>query len=121
MASQSNVLLLLLLLGVMAVAVSAADVVPAGGADGWNEGIYYGTIDLHPGDSLVFSYPEGVHNVVQTDLNGYKGCYAGSNAPTWTSGNDKITFYDPQVSYYICTFAGHCNNGMKVIVNVMQP
>ncbi|CAM6098023.1 unnamed protein product [Calypogeia fissa] len=121
MASQSNVLLLLLL-GVMAVAVSAGQMYTAGGAKGWDVGINYGTMDVDLGDSVEFNFLKGAHNLVKVDLNGYQSCYdnPSDKNPVWTSGT-VITFNEAVASYYICTFAGHCDAGMKVIVNVRKP
>ncbi|RWW17973.1 hypothetical protein GW17_00018073 [Ensete ventricosum] len=61
----------------------------------------------------VFNYAKGAHNVVVVDADGYNSCTAKSGSKTYTSGNDKITL-TKGTSYFICSFTGHCDAGMKI-------
>ncbi|RWW22715.1 hypothetical protein BHE74_00043069 [Ensete ventricosum] len=61
----------------------------------------------------VFKYGQGAHNVVVVDADGYNSCKAKSGSKTYTSGNDKITLAKG-TSYFICSFPGHCDAGMKI-------
>ena len=68
---------------------------------------------VHP----VFKYGQGAHNVVVVDAQGYDSCTAKSGSKTYTSGNDKITLAKG-TSYFICSYPGHCDGGMKIKVVV---
>ncbi|RWR77138.1 basic blue-like protein [Cinnamomum micranthum f. kanehirae] len=70
------------------------------------------------GDVLVFNYDPTSHNVVAVDSGGYTGCTASSGAQVYQTGNDQITL-TKGMNYFICSFAGHCENGMKIAVNAV--
>ncbi|KAF0932910.1 hypothetical protein E2562_013110 [Oryza meyeriana var. granulata] len=80
------------------------------GVAGWENGKAFSA-----GDVLVFNYDTMMHNVVQVDQAGYDACTAGAGDTTHTSGNDKITLAAGK-AFFICSFPGHCANGMKIAV-----
>ncbi|CAH9125625.1 unnamed protein product [Cuscuta epithymum] len=70
------------------------------------------------GDSLVFKYPKGTHNVVAVSKETYDKCGAPRLGvdKVLTSGNDVFTLKKGP-NYFICSFPGHCAGGMKYMVN----
>uniref|UniRef100_A0ACD5ZJK8 Uncharacterized protein n=1 Tax=Avena sativa TaxID=4498 RepID=A0ACD5ZJK8_AVESA len=80
------------------------------GVAGWENGKAFSA-----GDVLVFKYDPNAHNVVEVDEADYNSCTAAADAKTYTSGNDKITLSGGK-TFYICSFPGHCENGMKIAV-----
>ncbi|KAJ3689437.1 hypothetical protein LUZ61_018601 [Rhynchospora tenuis] len=78
--------------------------------DSWTNGKTFVT-----GDTLVFNYQQGVHNVVPVSAAGYRSCKASSNSKVGNSGNDKFTLKKGS-NYFICSIPGHCSAGMKVLV-----
>lgn len=63
----------------------------------------------------VFKYDPKVHNTVSVNKAGYNGCTAPRGSKVFTSGNDRIRLVKG-TNYFICSFAGHCQAGMKVAV-----
>ncbi|CAL9119934.1 unnamed protein product [Musa textilis] len=97
--------------------ISAAAEFPVGDSDGWSfdVGNWPNGKTFKAGDVLVFKYDKGAHNVVVVDADGYNSCTAKSGSKTYTSGNDKITLAKG-TSYFICSYPGHCDAGMKIKV-----
>ncbi|TVU33311.1 hypothetical protein EJB05_25144, partial [Eragrostis curvula] len=102
--------------------VAQAAVIPVGGGTGWTFGVgnswARGKQPLAVGDVLVFQYAADEHNVVQVDQNGYNSCKAGVGSPVHTSGDDRITLTESGKHFFICTFPGHCSEGMRIAVTV---
>ncbi|XP_015942905.1 basic blue protein [Arachis duranensis] len=76
------------------------------------------------GDVLEFNYMFGMHNVMEVDKSFFELCIPipkiGSefgDTVHW-SGNDQIQLRSGQ-SYFICSFLGHCQRGMKIAVNAV--
>ncbi|WOL02581.1 basic blue protein-like [Canna indica] len=67
------------------------------------------------GDVLVFKYNPSVHNVAAVSAAGYNSCSAPRGAKVLTSGNDRVTLARGR-NYFICSFAGHCQSGMKMAI-----
>ncbi|RRT43289.1 hypothetical protein B296_00003016 [Ensete ventricosum] len=63
----------------------------------------------------VFNYNPSVHNVVAVRAAGYNSCSAPRGSRVSTSGKDRITLARG-TNYFICSFAGHCQSGMKIAV-----
>ncbi|XP_015159273.1 mavicyanin-like [Solanum tuberosum] len=76
--------------------------------------------EFHVGDKLIFKYKEGAHNVYKADLAAFQSCVAGANVEPLTSGNDVIDLKTPGKKWYFCGVNNHCEQGMKVAVNVLQ-
>ncbi|KAI5062139.1 hypothetical protein GOP47_0022678 [Adiantum capillus-veneris] len=69
------------------------------------------------GDILEFVYGSN-HDVVEVNAANYQSCAAGSNT-VFTDGDTKYTLSGVGMKYYICTVSTHCNQGMKVSINVV--
>ncbi|CAL9094467.1 unnamed protein product [Musa acuminata var. zebrina] len=97
--------------------ITAAAEIPVGDSDGWSfdVGNWPNGKTFKAGDVLVFKYDKGSHNVVVVDADGYDSCTSKSGSKTYTSGTDKITLAKG-TSYFICSYPGHCDGGMKIKV-----
>ncbi|KAL9174672.1 hypothetical protein ABFS82_02G066200 [Erythranthe guttata] len=89
-----------------------------GDSSGWAFGIagWENGKSFKAGDSLVFNYGAGAHNVVVVDKANYDSCSVPASAPTYTSGQDNIVL-NKGANYFICGFNGHCQAGMKIAAN----
>ncbi|TVU45438.1 hypothetical protein EJB05_04925, partial [Eragrostis curvula] len=65
---------------------------------------------------LLFKYSPAAHNVVAVSAAGYKSCSAPRGAKMFRSGNDRVTLRRG-TNYFICSFPGHCQYGMKIAIN----
>ncbi|WOL19301.1 basic blue protein-like [Canna indica] len=88
-----------------------------GDSQGWGFMSYTNWVNgksFAAGDTLVFNYQAGLHNVVPVNAAGYRSCKASGSASTAaTSGNDKFTL-KKGTNYFICSLPGHCGAGMKI-------
>ncbi|KAL0335195.1 UNVERIFIED_CONTAM: Chemocyanin [Sesamum radiatum] len=75
---------------------------------GWEKGKPF-----KAGDTLIFKYVVGQHNTVVVDKASYDSCSVPAGAPTYSSGNDKLTLKKGP-NYFICGIRGHCEAGMKI-------
>ncbi|KAL6647882.1 hypothetical protein ACP70R_015323 [Stipagrostis hirtigluma subsp. patula] len=74
------------------------------------------------GDSLLFTYPKDNHTLYEMGKDDFAACNVNSNGiKSWDSGNDTVALDKPGKRWFICTKAGHCINGMKLIVDVAYP
>ncbi|XP_044984313.1 basic blue protein-like [Hordeum vulgare subsp. vulgare] len=120
-------------LGAMAVVVAVATLLPAtasaasytvGDGSGWDIGIDYHAWasgkKFRVGDTLEFLYSlgEAEHNVVLVDAQSFAACTVPSNAPTLTTGDDTVSLTQAGQWFFICGIEGHCQDGMKLAVNV---
>ncbi|ONK61343.1 uncharacterized protein A4U43_C08F28880 [Asparagus officinalis] len=115
-AVQSAALLVILCVVGQCIVTEAATYV-VGGSGGWtfNSVGWTSGKRFRAGDVLVFNYSPSVHNVVAVSAAGYKSCTAPRGARALTSGRDRITLRRG-TNYFICSFAGHCQAGMKIAV-----
>ncbi|KAA0042833.1 blue copper protein-like [Cucumis melo var. makuwa] len=102
--------------------VLAATNYTVGDKSGWNLGVDYfsWTSDktFFVGDSLVFKYEKGKHNVLNVDVSSFSQCAAPKDQPPMVSGNDVITLTTPGTKWFICTIPHHCNSGQKLVISV---
>ncbi|CAD6264438.1 unnamed protein product [Miscanthus lutarioriparius] len=120
MASRSALIALLVV--VSSVAAASAATFTVGDSSGWTVGsVNYTTWasgkTFAPGDTLVFNFATGAHDVVEVDKSGYDGCSTSNAANTIQNGPATITLTSG-THYYICGFTGHCGSGMKLAVTV---
>ncbi|GFP93880.1 blue copper protein [Phtheirospermum japonicum] len=80
----------------------------SGGMDAWLK-----NKEFKVGDTLVFNYPNTIHNVAEVNETVYNSCQSGSVA-AHSSGHDSITLKTKGVHYFICTKPNHCKGGMKM-------
>lgn len=64
-------------------------------------------------------YKAGSHNVIKSNQTEFQQCLKSLTAPPLTTGNDIIPLKTPGMKWYICGFADHCANGMKLAINVL--
>ncbi|OVA02350.1 Plastocyanin-like [Macleaya cordata] len=94
-----------------------------GGSQGWGLSVSYtdwvAESSFAAGDTLVFNYPAGAHDVIHVSALGYRRCQASARelAKVATTGNDKFTL-KKGANYFICSYEGHCSACLKIKVNV---
>ncbi|GJM96364.1 hypothetical protein PR202_gb11224 [Eleusine coracana subsp. coracana] len=98
------------------LAESAVYTVGDRGGWGFNTAAWTRGKRFRAGDVLVFKYSPSAHNVVPVTAAGYRSCVAPRGARALRSGNDRVTLRRG-TNYFICTFPGHCQSGMKIAVN----
>ncbi|KAJ8475939.1 hypothetical protein OPV22_019666 [Ensete ventricosum] len=97
--------------------VAEAATYVVGGNSGWTFNVagWPRGKSFRAGDVLLFNYNPSVHNVVAVRAAGYNSCSAPRGSRVSTSGKDRITLARG-TNYFICSFAGHCQSGMKIAV-----
>ncbi|GJN23068.1 hypothetical protein PR202_gb10685 [Eleusine coracana subsp. coracana] len=123
MASRAPLLAVAVLVAAALLpATASAASYRVGDDSGWDNGVDYdawaGGKKFKVGDTLEFLYSEGFHNVVVVDAASYAACAIPGNAPTLTSGDDRVALRQAGQWFFICGVAGHCESGMKLAVNV---
>ncbi|PON58819.1 Phytocyanin domain containing protein [Parasponia andersonii] len=117
MAAMATALLVLLL---AAPAVRGAQYT-VGDTAGWNSGVDYTawTSDktFTVGDTLVFNYDTS-HKVDEVNQNDYKSCSTSNVLKSHGGTTVTITLSTSGSVYFICPTPGHCDNGMKLQVDV---
>ncbi|KAK7314744.1 hypothetical protein VNO77_33272 [Canavalia gladiata] len=93
-----------------------------GGASGWdlssNIQAWYSTITFNVGDDLVFIYTP-VHDVVELNQLGYETCTIANALSTYDTGETVIHLTAPGTRYFVCGRLGHCQQGLKLQVQVL--
>ncbi|KAI3453529.1 hypothetical protein Pfo_010192 [Paulownia fortunei] len=90
---------------------------------GWNLGVNYTAWakrkDFRVGDTLMFMYTPGAHNVLKVNGSDFQKC-ASSNATAvpFTSGNDVIPLAITGKKWYISDIGDDCPKGMKLVITV---
>ncbi|PON99736.1 Phytocyanin domain containing protein [Trema orientale] len=117
MAAMATALLVLLL---AAPAVRGAQYT-VGDTAGWNSGVDYTawTSDktFTVGDTLVFNYDTS-HKVDEVNQNDYNSCSTSNVLKSHGGTTVTITLSTAGSVYFICPTPGHCDNGMKLQVDV---
>ncbi|CAN7044827.1 hypothetical protein BRARA_B03278 [Brassica rapa] len=95
-----------------------------GGSQGWEESVDFDSWSsdqsFKVGDQLVFKY-SGLHSVVELGSEtAYKSCDLGTPVNSLSSGNDVVKLSETGTRYFACGTPGHCEQGMKVKVNVVS-
>nr|CAB3455773.1 unnamed protein product [Digitaria exilis] len=81
---------------------------------GWTNGKTF-----RVGDTLMFMYQPGAHTVIQVGKDDFISCnLQGNQLGAWTSGNDVVHLDKPGKVWFFCSIPGHCDNGMKLVVDV---
>ncbi|KAG5594154.1 hypothetical protein H5410_035386 [Solanum commersonii] len=70
------------------------------------------------GDTLVFNFTTGVHDVAKVTKSAYDSCSSSGPVSLITVGPANITLNSTGTEYFICTFGQHCNAGQKLAINV---
>ncbi|XP_043715236.1 blue copper protein 1a-like [Telopea speciosissima] len=74
---------------------------------------------FHIGDTLVFNYEEGTHNVMQVNKTGYENCIREPIFGMLVTGNDSIHLTALGTFWYICGVGKHCEYGQKLSITVV--
>ncbi|CAM0879054.1 unnamed protein product [Alopecurus aequalis] len=78
---------------------------------------------FHPGDTLIFRFQRGEHNVLEVSEADYNSCNATSPIDTFSAGLTSIALDATGTRYFICGFPGHCTTtgtgGMKLKIDVL--
>ncbi|KAJ9556087.1 hypothetical protein OSB04_010701 [Centaurea solstitialis] len=80
--------------------------------------------EFYVGDTLVFKYPPGEHNVLYVCGKVFQSCYIPQHfeALALKSGNDKFLLDKPGKQHFVCAIGGngkHCEAGMKLCIDVL--
>ncbi|XP_006358287.1 blue copper protein-like [Solanum tuberosum] len=70
------------------------------------------------GDTLVFNFVNGTHNVAMVSKASYDSCNTTSPINTISNGPARIRLTNSGEHYYMCTFPRHCSLGQKLAINV---
>ncbi|KAL9268869.1 Basic blue protein-like protein [Drosera capensis] len=89
-----------------------------GGTGGWGFGVssWPKGKTFKAGDVLVFNYDSSIHIVVRVDKSGYNSCSSPTGAKAYSTGSDRINLAKG-MNYFICSYPGHCQAGMKIAIN----
>ncbi|KAL9167346.1 hypothetical protein ABFS82_05G091000 [Erythranthe guttata] len=122
MALRSAFLITMIIALAVAPAAFATDYT-VGDDSGWKLGVNYTEWaegkNFRVGDTIMFMYKSGAHNVMKVNGSDFQKC-ASSNetAVPLTTGNDVIPLATPGKKWYICTVGEHCSKGMKLVITV---
>ncbi|CAK8563433.1 unnamed protein product [Lathyrus sativus] len=72
------------------------------------------------GDTLVFNFPTGQHDVAKVTKSNFDGCNGANTLSMLTNGPATVTLNETGQQYFICTFGTHCSMGQKVSINVVK-
>ncbi|OIT27753.1 blue copper protein [Nicotiana attenuata] len=94
-----------------------------GGDKGWTIDVDYQAWakdkTFKVGDTLVFKYTKGHHNVFKVNQTGFQNCIAPPPSEGLTTGHDVITLAKPGKKWYICGFPTHCSDhNQKLVITV---
>ncbi|WOK94624.1 hypothetical protein Cni_G03329 [Canna indica] len=122
MASYMLVVLSIVLLSAVAPFVKAEDFI-IGDASGWIPDFNYTAWvegkHFRVGDNIIFTYAEGVHNVIPVGGAAFKACNAsGATNNVFSSGNDVVPLKTAGRKWYICGKGDHCERGQKLVITV---
>ncbi|XP_056158391.1 blue copper protein 1a-like [Syzygium oleosum] len=104
MASQFAILAIVALVALPSVALATQWTV--GDDNGWT--IYYNYTDwakdkvFRVGDSLLFNYQVGNHNVFKVNMTDFQACNIPPAYEALATGHDVIPLTAPGVKWYIC-------------------
>ncbi|XP_060210233.1 blue copper protein-like [Lycium barbarum] len=119
----STAFLIALVVVVMVTAPVMATDHWVGDEQGWKLNFDYkiwaATKEFHVGDRLIFKYKQGAHNVYSADEEAFQSCIARYFVSPLISGNDVITLTTPGKRWFLCGVGKHCENGMKLAINVL--
>ncbi|GLJ42171.1 hypothetical protein SUGI_0873190 [Cryptomeria japonica] len=110
------------LTSLLSVRVEGKDIV-VGDENNWKLGFNYTawaeTKTFKVGDTLVFNYGKGSHNVQSVSGAAFKDCSTGSDAVSFESGEDRVPLKTAGNMWFLCSVGKHCQNGMKFKITVL--
>ncbi|KAG2584569.1 blue copper protein-like [Panicum virgatum] len=121
MAASRSALIALLVV-VSCTAAASAVTFTVGDTQGWSLRGDYATWasgkDFKVGDTLLFNFATGAHDVLEVSKSDYDGCNTGNAMNNIQTGPATVNLTSAGDHYYICGISGHCGGGMKLAVNV---
>ncbi|KAK7305787.1 hypothetical protein VNO77_43699 [Canavalia gladiata] len=72
------------------------------------------------GDTLVFKYAVGEHNVFKVNGTAFQSCTVPPASEALSTGSDSIVLATPGRKWYICGVGQHCNSGQKLVITVQS-
>ncbi|CAF2285075.1 unnamed protein product [Brassica rapa] len=114
---------LMILLALFGVAVGGT-VHKVGDSSGWTMmGVNYeawaSSRTFQVGDSLVFEYNNGFHDVTEVTHNNFELCEPSKPLAKYQTGSDTISLTKPGYQNFICGFPSHCDIGQKLQILVL--
>ncbi|CAA6667180.1 unnamed protein product [Spirodela intermedia] len=70
------------------------------------------------GDSLVFNFNNGAHDVLEVTRANYDDCTTSNPIATYTTGPATVELTAAGTRYFICGVNGHCSAGQKMTLTV---
>ncbi|CAB4308172.1 unnamed protein product [Prunus armeniaca] len=125
MALGKSRLTFLLILAFFGVCFGA--VYRVGDSNGWtSRGLvdyneWASTKDFYVNDTLIFTYNNQFHNVMQVTNQDFESCNPTSPVAVYTSGSDTITLERHGNFYFMCGAPGHCQAGQRVEITATLP
>ncbi|KAL8536055.1 hypothetical protein ACS0TY_011621 [Phlomoides rotata] len=97
--------------------VAEAATYTVGGSGGWTFNVagWPKGKTFKAGDTLLFNYGPGAHNVVAVNSAGYRGCSTPRGSKVVQTGKDQIRLVKGP-NFFICNFPSHCESGMKIAI-----
>ncbi|WCJ30040.1 Cupredoxin superfamily protein [Euphorbia peplus] len=71
------------------------------------------------GDSLLFNFVTGVHDVATVTADAYNNCNKANLLNIQNNGPANVTLNSTGTFYYFCTFSNHCSIDQKLAVTVV--
>nr|XP_043611498.1 mavicyanin-like [Erigeron canadensis] len=122
---MSRLLLIMIIKGVL-MKVVMGTVYTVGDSQGWailvnsDYTTWTSSKRFRVGDTLLFHYHPGSHNVIQVNRYNYRSCNTSAPWKTFGTGNDSFNIKAPGHYYFSCSFPGHCEAGQKLNVRVLK-
>ncbi|XP_072986527.1 blue copper protein 1a-like [Typha latifolia] len=125
MASKQIPVVLTVIFAVLLAIARATDYV-VGDEKGWGLEVNYTSWaenkEFRVGDTILFSYASGAHNVIEVGGPDFRACNvpqpAAANA--LTSGSDVITLTSTGRRWFLCGKEGHCQKGQKILIPIRE-
>ncbi|XP_022730712.1 blue copper protein-like isoform X2 [Durio zibethinus] len=70
------------------------------------------------GDTLVFNFTNGAHDVARVTKANYDACNSSSSLFLLSNSPANVTLNQTGDHYFLCAFPGHCSGGQKLAINV---
>ncbi|XP_026416877.1 mavicyanin-like [Papaver somniferum] len=124
MAANKQFFLILAIVTIMLPSIASATDYTVGDDSGWNNNFDYAAWakdkQFYVGDTLLFKYEAGSHNVLKVNGTGFNECIKPDPSLALATGNDVITLATPGRKWYICGIKQHCTQGQKLFITVQD-
>ncbi|XP_045786680.1 blue copper protein-like [Trifolium pratense] len=92
--------------------------IPTGGAQFYTNWASKKTFTV--GDTLVFNFASGAHDVSKVTKTAYDGCDGTTTLSKVTNSPASVTLNETGQQYFLCSIPGHCSAGQKISINVVK-